>query len=127
MAWSSKYIAELGIVETIYRGPTTRSDIKEATTASISAARQAGTTRGLVDATDILFAASLVDLYDLPASQFECEQLDRRSRIAVLLPKDAKAREAAHFYQAACLNRGWNAKAFADREAAIVWLRAESV
>lgn len=126
MAWSSKFKSELGIVETVYRGPTTRTDIRKGTTAAISAAKQAGTTRYLVDVADMDLAATMMDLYDLPASQYESDQLDRRSRIAILSPKDERAREATRFYEVACVNRGWSVKVFADREEAMGWLRGEA-
>jgi hypothetical protein len=35
----------------------------------------------------------------------------------------ARAREAAHFYEAACRNRGWLARVLPDRESAIDWLK----
>jgi hypothetical protein len=126
MAWSSKINAELGIVESTFRGPTTAADIRENTTAALALARQAGTTRHLIDSSELTFAASLTDLYQLPASQYEREQVDRRSRIAILSPRDEKAREATHFYQTACVNRGWSVKLFADRQEAIGWLRGEA-
>jgi hypothetical protein len=126
MAWSSKFNAELGIVESIFRGPTTRADFREETTAALALAKQAGTSRHLIDSSELIFAASLADLYLLPASRYESEQVDRRSRIAILSPRDEKAREATHFYQIACVNRGWTVKVFADRQEAIGWLRREA-
>jgi hypothetical protein len=126
MAWSSKLNAELGIVDSAYAGLTTAADFRKGTTAAIALAKQAGTTRHLVDTSELVFAASLIDLYLLPASQFEREQADRRSRVALIPPADEKAREAIHFYQTACVNRGWTVKLFADRQAAIGWLRGEA-
>ena len=126
MAWSSNFNAELGIIETTFRGPTTAADFRKNTTAALALAKQAGTTRHLIDSSELIFAASLADLFQLPASQYEREQADRRSRIAILSPRDEKAREATHFYQTACVNRGWTVKLFADRQAAIGWLRGEA-
>ena len=125
MAWSAKFNAELGIVESTFRGPTTAADFREETTAAIALAKQAGTTRHLIDSSELIFAANLADLYLFPASRYESEQVDRRSRIAILSPRDEKAREATQFYQVACVNRGWTVKVFADRQEALGWLRGE--
>jgi len=126
MAWSSKFNAELGIVESAFRGPTTGAEFTEQTTAALALAKQTGTTRHLIDSSELIFAASLADLYLFPASRYESEQVDRRSRIAILSPRDEKAREATHFYQVACVNRGWSVQMFADRQEAIGWLRGNA-
>lgn len=125
MAWSSKFNDELGIVDSAFTGPTTAADLRTGTTAAIALAKQASITRYLVDTSELIFAAGLVDLYSLPASQYEREQVDRRSRVALIPPTDEKSREAMHFYQTACVNRGWTVTMFADRQAAIAWLRGE--
>jgi hypothetical protein len=113
----------LGVVEVRYTGSIAGADIREGTSGCISLQKQTGATRFLVDLNGSHFAASTLDIFDLPDQQYRDEHLDVRSRIAVILPDAARAREAAHFYEAACRNRGWLARVLPDRESAIDWLK----
>jgi len=112
----------LGVIELTFRGPTARDDLREATSKCIILGKQAATTKFLVDATAIDLIASLLDLYDLPAKQYEEEEADRLSCVALILPTSEEAREALRFYETACKNRGWNVQVFSEKQGAIDWL-----
>jgi hypothetical protein len=59
----------------------------------------------LIDAIDVELSASFTDVFNLPAVQFEAEKVDRLSRLALVLPKLPKAKEAADLWETACINR----------------------
>jgi len=68
------------------------------------------------------FVASIIDVFDLCAKQYDNEKLNRQSQIAVILPTSVEGREAAHFYETVCTNRGWSVRLFSERQSAINWL-----
>jgi hypothetical protein len=66
---------------------------------------------------------SVVDILYLPEQKYAADKLDRKSRIAVLMPKDAAARKELQFYETVCLNRGWQVKIFNTKQEALAWLK----
>lgn len=66
--------------------------------------------------------ASFADTYNLAERHYTDEELDRRSRIAVLLPTSASGCEAARFFETVSRNRGWNVRVCLDRQTAVEWL-----
>lgn len=117
-----KYDPLLDIIEVTLTGLITKADLREATTQAISMQKQTGTTSFLVYADAWDFHASLVDIYEIPDTQYGKEKLNTRSSIAIVLPTSVSAQEAARFYETVCLNRGWNAKICSDRQSAMDWL-----
>ena len=107
-----------GIVEIALSRPITGEEIRRATTAAVS--RRAA--KFLIDLNGWDVSASFVDLYNLAEKQYTDEEVDRRSRIAVLLPTSASGREAVRFYETVCRNRGWNVRVCRDRQSAVEWL-----
>ena len=122
MPYSIKHNPLPDFIELMLRGATTGTDLREATTKCISLGKQIGSTRFLVDATGASLAASMIDIYNLPADQYEKEDFDRQNRVAVILPVSAEARKAAEFYETVCRNRGWCVQVFLERQSAIHWL-----
>jgi hypothetical protein len=122
MNWTVKFNRELRIVETVFTGKTTGSNLRDATTRTIALANEQGTTGVLVDATGIQMVASTLDILDLPARQYEKDDLDRRTHVALILPTQEKEREDARFYETACVNRGWQVRSFPSQDEAIEWL-----
>ena len=124
MPYTIKHDPSSGIIEVIYTGRIAGADFREGTSACISLQKSSGATLFLVDLDGSEVGASTLEIYDLPDKQYREEQLDVRSRIAVIPGPNARAREAALFFQAACRNRGWNARVVPDHQAAIDWLRS---
>ena len=122
MPWNYEHNPSLRIIEVRYSGVVSAQELQESTTELIKLQKASGVNRLLVDATEISLAASLADLYGLPAEQYPEEGADRASRLALILPSAAKERKAAQFYETACRNRGWNVKAFSGQREAIEWL-----
>lgn len=122
MSYALKHDSVLDIAEVVFTGLITGTDLSDSTTQCTSLQKQTGTTRFLVDANDWDMGASLVQIFNLPDEQYWKEGLNPKSRIAVILPGAASTQDAARFYEAACQNRGWNAKVCPDRQSAIAWL-----
>jgi hypothetical protein len=122
MAWTLEYNRSLRIVDLVFSGITSGRDLQEATTKCILLAKEQGTVQFLVDAEELELFAPLVDIIDLPYKQYVAEGLERLSRVALVNPNSPKAKEAAHFYETVCINRGWNARLFPKRDDAIEWL-----
>jgi hypothetical protein len=122
MPYTVKHNPSLGIIELTFSGLTTSGDLRESTSQCISLGKETGTTNFLVDASGMELAASISDLYNLPAQQYEDEKADRDSRVGVILPRSREAREAVEFYKLACKNRGWFVEVFSECETAVDWL-----
>lgn len=122
MPYSVKREPALDIIEVTLTGLITEADLREATTHAISLQKQTGTTRFLVDANGRDVRVPLIDIYEIPRTQYGKEELDIKSRIAVILSASVSVQEAARFYETVCFNRGWNAKICSDRQSATDWL-----
>ena len=124
MTWTVEYNSTLRIVDIVFTGITSGRDLQEATTKCILLGKERGTVQFLVDAAELELFAPLVDILDLPEKQYVEEGLDRLSRVALVNPRSAKAKEAAEFYKTVCINRGWSVRLFPERAEAIEWLMA---
>ena len=110
------------IVELTFTGPISGTDMHAASSETIALQKRTGLTLFLVDAGSWTLTAATADIYKLPAETYGRENVDPRTRIAIVTPRDASARQGALFYEDACRNRGWNARVFDDRAAAVEWL-----
>lgn len=124
MPWSHSLNESLDIVEIVYEGEVTASELQESATAGIELEKREGRCRFLLDVSQMILApsASMADIYHIPAVQYEQEGADREAPVAVYAPADSKAFETAQFYENASVNRNWKVKLFLDRDAAIEWL-----
>ena len=126
MPYTMKYDDALGIIELVYKGPTSGCDLKESTSEAILLARQSNTLRCLIDVSGMDLKASLSDIIGLPAKQYEEEDLSRQSRVAILLPASYETTAAVRFFETACYNRGWQMRIFPERRSAVAWLTEET-
>ena len=122
MAYTLVPDAERDIVEIVYSGAITAQTLRAATAEALALQKRTGALNFLINADGWDLSASLVDVYELPAKTYWQEDLDRRTRIALIRPHAASAEQGALFFQDACRNRGWNARVFDNRAAAIDWL-----
>ena len=118
-----EYNSALDVIEIVHAGLTSAEDLRKTTTMAIALINERGVLDVLLDATTIDLRASLVDVYNLPAEDYEAEKLDRRACVGLVLPESKKGREFAEFYETACSNRGWNVRSFSSRDEAINWLK----
>lgn len=126
MPYAIKHDPQPGIIEATLTGLISGTDLREVTSNAISLQKQTGITSFLVNAGEGATAASLLDIYDLATMQYRAEELDRRSRIAVVLPPSHSLQAAARFYETVSYNHGWLVKVCADRDSAMDWLRGPS-
>ncbi|ACF13436.1 hypothetical protein Ctha_0971 [Chloroherpeton thalassium ATCC 35110] len=125
MGWAVEYIEPQQFVRSVFTGKTTGKDLKEATTHGLALGKKHQTNHYLVDIRQVEITASKVEILRLPKTQYTAEGLDMKSRIALLQPDSAKSRKAAHFYETASLNRGWNVKIFKNQDDALAWLSSK--
>jgi hypothetical protein len=122
MAWTADYNATSGIITVTYRGATVGLDIRAASSEAITLGKTHGSWRFLIDISEASISVASIEVFNLAVKQYPAEHLDRRTRMAVLLPPTAKERELAAFYETVCLNRDWLVQRFDDRDEARRWL-----
>lgn len=127
MPWKVKYDPCTDIVEVIIFGHVLGDDLKAAAIERIRQQKKFRTLKVLVDASAIehLFAGTL-DVFVLPHELYVSQNADRNTLMALMLPKNPKARETGQFFETACLNRGWLVRTFDDSQEALAWLKGAS-
>ena len=124
MVWKINYVSELQIVELIFSGQVTGPELQHAAAARIDFGQAKGASKYLIDAQEMRAESSLtLDVIDIPAVVYYEKKMDRRSRIAVVSPRDPDSRWISRFYEDASANRGWRVRTFGDRESALDWLQ----
>jgi len=121
MTLSVKYNAKHGFVETKLSGVVSAEMVRQETEQAIAMAQANDCLFFLSDYSEAKTDFSIVDVFELPALQAEAD-LDQCAQIALLAPASGGGRELAEFYETVCFNRGWSARVFRDRKAAIAWL-----
>ena len=115
---------KLGVGVVTYSGLVTKEDFAAASVAGFELQKSHGVLGFLVNLEGTEMAATKLDIYNLPTKAYEQVGLDRRTRIAVVLPSAEKVQKAALFYEDASRNRGWKVRTFPDRAAALEWLQS---
>ena len=122
MPWSYEYNPTLDVIEVAYRGSTSARDLQESTSRFIDIEHEEGINRFLVDTSEMELDATLLDVHDLPETQYILEEADRNGRVALILSTSTFERQAGLFYRDVCQNRGWLVEAFSNRQEAAGWL-----
>ncbi len=120
MAITVTYNADLCIIEITCKGEASSDELIAEQAPSFALAEEHNTDRFLLDLTNYESSLSPINILD-GVSSYD-EKSTRRISIAVVAPVSEEAREDARFYETVCLNRGWNARMFAERQEAIDWL-----
>jgi len=124
MTWTVEYSDELGIVILAYTGRVTGREIQEAAAARIDMGKRESVTEFLIDTKRVEADESATfDIYDIPNKMYNEKHVPHESNLAIVEPDSEKSKELARFFETACLNRGWAAKIFKDRDSAIAWLQ----
>jgi hypothetical protein len=122
MPHSVHYYASLEIAEVNYNGLVSAIDLRASTTDLVGMQRKHGVTRFLVNIGNHEVKVTPLELERLLDEQYWHEDVNRASRIAIIGPRQANAREAVAFFVQACRKRGWKAELLPDRRAAMDWL-----
>jgi|GEM_PF-1228186 len=122
MPYRVEYNKDTEIIELINEGVFTASDligeVKEAHALGVDKA----TLRYLVDGTKReKLDLSMFDFYSV-RGMLDKLLLDRRSRIALVLPKAQDSDEGMRFFETVCVNGGYETRTFSTREDAETWL-----
>jgi alpha-beta hydrolase superfamily lysophospholipase len=122
--WRVERIEELKIVALTFSGDVAGSDLIDASREVIRRLAEHGASDVLGDFSAVeTLTTSNFTLLDLIEDVYVAEGVDRATRIALLPPHASDSAESVRFYETACRNRGWRARVFETREAALVWLR----
>ena len=121
MAWAVEYNTEFGIIEIVFTDSVDSEQAREAIIQSFALSRDKDTDLFLSDYSRAHPKLSTLDILQVPR-WYRDEGAPRKTRSAVVYPTSNTGKEDAGFFETACLNRGWQAKAFSGRQAAIDWL-----
>ncbi len=113
----------MSIVELRFEGEVSLSDLNVAAKEAIELMREHDCSGVYLDATAQESAPSFAELYERP-KLYEAEGLSRSIPVVYVMPRLPKVREAAHFWETVCRNRGWFIQMFENREDAMEWLKA---
>jgi hypothetical protein len=125
MAWTTRYLDDVGVVETVYCGYLSAADLRDAAFATLNLGKANGTHRFLGNCRDLTGSCSIVDLYSL-AERVTSARRNALFREAMVLPELEAAAEDVRFWETACVNRGLDVRVFATRDGAIEWLLLQS-
>ena len=121
MAWYVEYNPDYGIIECRAEGFLTAKEIKEASEKTIALSGENDTKLILIDDSQVEETIETLEIYELPR-YYEEINVDRKVKVAVILPNVPKAREDVLFFETVCRNRGWNIHTFTKRKEALEWL-----
>ena len=120
MAITFKYNADLCILEVTCKGMVSSNELKTEQAPVFSLAKEHNTDMFMLDLTNYQSSLSPIDILGSVSSY--SDKTSMRICIAVVAPTSEKARQDSRFYETVCLNRGWNARVFAERQEAVDWL-----
>jgi len=121
MPWTTTFLGELRVVESVYIEPLGAEELMAAAKEAIEVARRAGTTLFLGDCTGLGPSGSVLDIYQL-GRFLETVFMGQVGREAILLPASPDAAENLKFYETVMRNRGLEVRLFRDRDTALRWL-----
>lgn len=121
MPWSVELNTELDLIEEVFSGYVTKSEVEAATSKAFELAPKDRPARFLTELRNLDLEHSVVDLYHLP-KEWERMQFMRWNRMALLVPSAIEIMKDLQFFETTCLNQGWQVKIFTQRQEAIAWL-----
>ncbi len=121
MPWTVELNTELDVIEEVFSGYVTKSEVEAATSKAFELAPKDRPSRFLTELRDLDLEHSVVDLYHLP-KVWERMQFVRWNRLALLVPSTSAIMKDLQFFETTCLNQGWQVKIFTHRQEAIAWL-----
>lgn len=121
MPWTIGYEPEIEALSVSIEGAFTLEAARRLTRDVLARAIEHSTPRFLVDVSALGRPLSTLEILFM-VKDYEVAGVGRDSRIAVLLPGEASAREDIRFYQTAALNRGYSVQVFDEKPRAVAWL-----
>lgn len=121
MSLNVEYNNETGIVESILSNSISLEELYMMTYQSLALAKKHNSTKLLCDASNSINDIFIKHALELE-NVYEEEGLSKNVKIAVVEPIENKSKKFVSFYETACINKGWNAKVFPNRQLALEWL-----
>lgn len=121
MPWRTNVPPDLPIIETIYSGFLTPSELFAAVSETLALVRVHGKTLLLGDCTALEVGNSSLDLFQA-ADLFLSSGISRTLKEAILVPSLPIAVQSVQLWETMCLNRGLHVRLFQDRQTALDWL-----
>jgi len=121
-----QYNKSSGLIEIIYSGEVTASELADAVSKRIIIQKETGALGVLADASAVQITPSTMDLFNLPDKLFSKQDAPRRTKIAVVLPKLEQPRNKIRFLETASRNRSWFMQIFDERQNAVAWLMKQT-
>jgi hypothetical protein len=122
MPWKIELSPDKKIIETLYAGILTPSDLSDAVIGTWEYSRLNNIYNLLSDCTRLEGGHSVVDLYGLIDLLADMPKI-YKIREAILVPQLPDSLENVRFWETACYNRGVTVKLFTDRQEAVDWLK----
>ena len=118
MSWSVEYDAQLGIIIEVFTGVVTVDEVRDEAMRCFALAEEKNTNCFLTDCAQAEFKLSNVDIVSI-SELYDRIGVKRPIRIAVISPESDTGQDVTDFFETVCVNRGWKAKAFSERQAAL--------
>jgi hypothetical protein len=109
------------IIEIEYTGAVTPDELIAAFEVLAKEAQVRNSYKILADCSHLEGGHSILNLYYL-IDLIEKAGIPHTMMEAIIQPQLTATQEEVRFYETACLNRGYNVRIFANREAALEWL-----
>lgn len=122
MPWQMKFDESNRIMEIIFSDDVSHKEIIDSAKAGAVKGKETGTHVYLLRFDDVKRGPSPFELVD----QVDCFHLlgvNRGIKLALMLPEKKEIHDGLMFYETACLNRGYQVKAFEKHEDALHWLK----
>lgn len=114
--------AEHGVIETVYTGSVTASDVRAAAAEALSLATPTRAELFLTRFESADLRLSTADIFAIP-EEFKNLGASHGNRLGVVVTGSGSPSMAeARFYENVCRNRGWEVRVFSSREDAVSWL-----
>lgn len=124
MSFKAKYNKHLNLIESTYKGIIKGEELMQQVLSNIDLAKKNNTHKFLTDCRELSPNINVIDSYKLVKLY---EKLEGASNMkeAILIPDIPEAARAIEFYETVSLNRGFQVKAFTDRDEALSWLLSD--
>lgn len=114
---------DVGILEAVYSGDVSASELVDSIRMTESIATRLGLRLWLADCSALTGGHSIFDLYGA-VEEVATYERDHSIKEAVITRARDVDPDRVHFWEVVCRNRGLQVRSFVDRQAAVAWLLA---
>jgi hypothetical protein len=124
MPWSVEHLADAGLIQLTAEGRMLRDDAIEQTRKTFGLGMELDIHDYLIDCSLAEYELEALDVYMLPRI-YRMLDVPTRSRLAVIGPLSGHKAELYRYYEVVCAEHCYTARVFAERQAAVAWLKAQ--